>query len=303
MKKEEFFFNASSGEGKTYACIWKAAKPKAIMQICHGMAEHISRYDEFANYLASAGITVCGIDDPGHGRSVENGGTLGYFADSDGWNHVMRDALTLKNKVADGKTPFFLYGHSMGSFMSRTIAGKQGNDFAGFIWSGTAGPNPALAVAIPLAKAQIKKNGARAESPLLNSLSFGAFNGHFKPNRTEFDWLSRDEQHVDLYVADEKCGFCFTAGGFFDFLTALKELQKDSWYQSVPDLPILMYSGANDPVGNFGKGVTAVYERLKKSGHDKITFKLFPEGRHEMHNEINRQEVYLLVCDWILSNS
>ena len=184
-----------------------------------------------------------------------------------------------------------LFGHSMGSFLARTYAGRMGVDFDAFVFSGTAGTNPALPVAKMIAKSAIKKGKGKQPNEQLNALSFTAYNKKFKPARTECDWLSRDTANVDRYVADPLCGFVFTSNAFFDLFTGLQEVSNLNWAKRVPNRPIFLMSGSNDPVGNMGKGVKQVEKWLLKSGHN-VTTKLYPEGRHEMLNETNRSEVY-----------
>jgi alpha-beta hydrolase superfamily lysophospholipase len=179
----------------------------------------------------------------------------------------------------------------MGSFLARTYAGRDGADFDALIFSGTAGSNPVLGIGKLIAKSEIKKTGGKQPSITLFNMSFGSYNKAFKPNRTVNDWLSRDNAKVDAYVADENCGFPFTAHAMYDVFTGLTEVSNEKWAKRVPKRPILVMSGAKDPVGGAGKGVKQVYGWLKKTGHD-VELKLYEDGRHEMLNEINRKDVY-----------
>ena len=274
--------------------MWVPEEPHAALQIAHGMAEHIDRYDAFASFLAESGVLVYGNDIASHGKSIRDGMPKGYFGESNGWDAVVQDMRTLRDIVKADYVlgiPFVLLGHSMGSFLARTYAGRDGTDFDAYVFSGTAGKNPALGVGKWLARREIRKTGGRGPSATLFDLSFGSYNRAFRPNRTENDWLSRDEAVVDAYVADENCGFPFTARAMYDVFTGLGEIAGEHWAARVPKRPILLLSGAKDPVGGAGKGVRQVHSWLRKTGHD-AEIKIYDEGRHEMLNEKNKQEVY-----------
>lgn len=295
---------SATGEGELYVKVWQCdGAPKAAVQLIHGMAEHIERYDRFARALAAQGMLVVGYDQAGHGKSIPKGGTRGYFGASDGWSNLIKDVKQVREyieQLAPG-VPCVLFGHSMGSFVARSYAARHKDDHSVYIFSGTAGKNGALAIAKLIAKRELKK-GAKRESQLLNSLSFGAYNKPFKPNRTEFDWLSRDDSEVDKYVADELCGFCFTAKAFADLFDGLTELDQPSWASAVPNKPILLISGKNDPVGGKdAKGVLEVAQKLRSTGHD-VTVKLYEGARHELLNELNKEAVTADIIQYIEEN-
>lgn len=273
--------------------MWIPEEPRAALQLTHGMAEHIDRYDDFARYLAENGVLVYGQDHASHGKSWTEGMPRGYFGKENGWDALVQDMRTLRDIVSKeyAGLPYILMGHSMGSFLARTYAGRDGQDFDGFIFSGTAGKNPVLGIAKALAKREIKKTGGHQPSKTLHQLSFGTYNKAFKPNRTENDWLTRDAAQVDLYAADPLCGFPFTASGMLDLFTGLTEVSSTEWAKRVPMRPVFLFSGDRDPVGGNGKGVKQVYGWLKNSGHE-VELKLYAEGRHEMLNETNHDEVY-----------
>lgn len=273
--------------------MWVPEDPHAALQITHGMAEHIDRYDEFASFLAENGVLVYGNDIASHGKSIADGVPKGYFGEKNGWDAIVQDMRTMRELVKKDypAIPFILMGHSMGSFLARTYAGRNGEDFDAFIFSGTAGANPVIPIAKLIAKSEIKKTGGKQPSMTLFNMSFGSYNNAFKPNRTVNDWLSRDEAKVDAYVADENCGFPFTAYAMYDVFTGLSEISNEKWAKRVPKRPILVFSGAMDPVGSKGKGVKQVHRWLVKTGHE-AELKLYEGGRHEMLNEINRKEVY-----------
>jgi alpha-beta hydrolase superfamily lysophospholipase len=267
--------------------------PHAALQIAHGMAEHIDRYDEFASFLAENGVLVYGNDIASHGKSIAAGMPKGYFGEKNGWDAVVSDIRTMRELVKKDfpAIPFILMGHSMGSFLARTYAGRSGEDFEAFIFSGTAGANPVLAIGKLIAKSEIKKTGGKLPSITLFNMSFGSYNNAFKPNRTANDWLSRDEAKVDAYNTDDNCGFPFTPYAMLDVFTGLSEVSNEKWAKRVPKHPILVFSGAMDPVGGKGKGVKQVHGWLTKTGH-AAELKLYEGARHEMLNETNRREVY-----------
>lgn len=289
----ERFFPSATGLGDLRYRMWIPDDPRAALQVTHGMAEHIDRYDAFARYLAENGILVYACDLAGHGKSVKKDGITGYFGEKNGWDANVQDMHTLRDLVEAEfpAIPYVLMGHSMGSFLARTYVGRDGKDFEAYIFSGTAGSNPVLGVAKFLTKRAIKKNGGRTVNDKLYQMCFGAFNKSVQPGRTEFDWLSRDEAIVDDYVADPLCGFPFTTAGMLDIFDGLGEVSSKKWAARVPDKPILMFSGAEDPVGGKGKGVRQVYGWLQSTGHS-VELKLYEGGRHEMLNEINRAEVF-----------
>ena len=304
MTIRESSIPASCGIGTCYARYWIPDEPRAVVQFCHGMAEHISRYDEFASSLCEDGFLVCGIDYKGHGKTLREGEPKGFFCAVDGWDYNVKDVMTLRDRIQEEwpDLPCFLFGHSMGSFLARTVAARHGDRYEGFIFSGTAGKNPVLAIAKLMAVNEIRRIGADQPSDKLNGLAFGSYNKRISPQRTPFDWLSRREDVVDAYIKDPLCGFPFTAQGFYDMFTGLQEVQAKNWPSRVPDKPIFLYAGDADPVGNYGKGVAQVAGWLTASGHHQVKLKLYPGARHEVHNETCAQECYRDVKDWLNAN-
>ncbi|HEU5138580.1 MAG TPA: alpha/beta hydrolase [Bacillales bacterium] len=274
-----------------------------VVQIAHGMAEHSARYDEFAAALVDEGYAVYANDHRGHGETAGKEENLGYFADENGWELVVDDLheLTKIAKEEQPGVPVFLFGHSMGSFLSRRYIQKYGTELAGVVLSGTGADQGVLSsVAIGIAKREIKKHGKKARSERLTRLSFGNYNKSFEPKRTDFDWLSRDENAVDQYIKDPFCGGMATAGFYYDMLTGLKMLDKPERLKQMPkDLPVFFISGDKDPVGNNTKGVFKVANHLKKAGVKDIDVKFYKDGRHEMLNELNREEVYQDIIRWL----
>lgn len=276
---------------------------KGIVQISHGMAETAKRYERFAKTLTDNGYIVYANDHRGHGQTAGSVEKLGYLGDDKGFERLVDDIhrLSLITKEENPNLPLFLFGHSMGSFAAQRYIMIYKDILDGLILSGSNGNQGLLLnIGIQLAKREIKKHGAKSQSKKLNDLSFGKYNGYFKPNITEFDWLSSDREEVDKYIEDPYCGTIFTAGFFYDFLTELKAVENKDNINLIPkDLPIYIFSGDKDPVGKFGKGVIDLFNRYKNIGVKDIHYKLYKDGRHEMLNEINRQEVMKDVISWM----
>ncbi|MCR4925259.1 MAG: alpha/beta hydrolase [Clostridiales bacterium] len=304
ISKKEYTFSSASGLADIYAESYTPENPadvRAVVQIAHGMAEHIERYTDFANYLCSKGFAVFMNDHLGHGKSISDESELGYFGEKDGYRDIVNDMKTLSDiaKTEYPDIPFIIFGHSMGSFLARSYCEKYGALIDGAVFSGTSGSNPATPLAIKLASFVAKQKGSHYRSDFINTLAFGNYNKRFE-GRTPFDWLTRDENIVDKYIEDPHCGFLFTAAGFKDLFSLLKSVSSKSWYESIPySLPILLISGAVDPVGDYSKGVAQVYKDLKDSGHKDVTLKLYDNSRHEVLNEISKDVVFADVADWI----
>lgn len=275
--------------------IWfPEAEPRAIVQIAHGMCEHSMRYAELAEFLSSHGFIVCANDHLGHGESVTSEKELGYFADNEGWVCAVKDmhSLTLIVKRSYPDLPFFLFGHSMGSFLARAYTTWFGSQLDAVIYCGTSGPMKmaeAMLIAVDAAK---KTSDPYHRSAAINKLAFGSYNKKIEELRTESDWLSRDEKRVDAYIADPKCGFVFTLNGFENLGKLIWFVSQDRWFSTMrKDLPILLISGDADPVGAYGEGVKKVFNKLI-SYCCRAHIKLYEGARHELINEINRQEVF-----------
>lgn len=271
-------------------------RPRGIVQVLHGMAEHIARYERMAGALTQAGFLVCGRNHRGHGPDAE---LLGFFADKNGWNVILRDAheLSLEIKKQYPGAPFFLLGHSMGSFLAREYAVQYGKELDGLILSGTGFYSRGLCRAGRLlASLSPKKKPAH----LVNSIAFAGNNKPFSPGRTGFEWLSRDEKEVDKYVADPLCGFTFTGQAFADFFTGLEALTYEKDISVMPrELPVYFMSGECDPVGRMGKGVLQAAEQFRRVGMRDVTVKLYPGARHELFNELNREEATADLIAWL----
>jgi alpha-beta hydrolase superfamily lysophospholipase len=274
-----------------------------VIQIVHGSAEHSKRYTDLANFLTDNGYIVYSSDLRGHGLSVKNKEDLGYFAENKGWSMLVEDIYELTKfirKEHEG-LKLVMLGHSMGSFLARHYAIVHGTEIDGLIATGTAhNPKMLLRLGKVLAKRDIKKNGSRNRSMLLNKMSYDSFSNQFKPIRTKQDWLSRDAAIVDKYRADELCGYVFTSSAFGDMFEGLLFITDRNNIAKTPkNLPILLLSGKNDPVGGNGKMVEKAYKEYKKAGLTSIQMKLYEDMRHEILNEIGKEEVYEDIFTWI----
>lgn len=303
---KEFKFKSCTGKN-VYARMWinkEIKEYKAVVQLVHGMQEHIGRYDDFANMLAECGYIVVGHDHLGHGNTVEKEEEFGYFADIDGWNKLVEDIHILQNQIKNEypDLPYVIMGHSMGSLLVRTYLTKYEDDIQGAIISGTSGQKTGLIAGMLLTKLVMLFRGKRYKSNLLEYLVTGSFNKKFKPNRTKSDWTTRDYEQVDKFVNDAKCGKNFTAIAYYDLLSGTYYLSKQKNINKTLNVPILIFSGDKDPVGENAKGVIRVYNMLKKAGLDNVRIRLFKDGRHEMLNEINKEEVYYFILDWLEKN-
>ena len=276
---------------------------KAVVQIIHGMAEHSLRYEEFAHYLAEHNMIVYAQDLRGHGKTAVSLNKLGFFAEHDGWEKVKHDILRLNQHIADNhpRTPVFALGHSMGSLLLRDILSDNFQNVSGIILSGTSyNPGFISKLGLLLAKAGIMLRGARKPSYVHNFLTFKSFNANFRPNRTRFDWLSRDTDKVDAYIADIYCGNVATFSFYKDLLAGITGLYKKDFHDStVKNIPVFFITGSKDPVGDFGRGVKKVYNDYKKSGFKNCNIQIYTDARHEILNELNRETVYNDVRLWI----
>ncbi|MDR1540051.1 MAG: lysophospholipase [Clostridiales bacterium] len=301
MKEKEISFPASNGEHDIRALIWspdRASDVKAVYQLSHGMCEYSERYREFGEYLTKNGFVVAINDHAGHGKSVKD--AFGYFGKGGCFSMVedMRKLYVLM-KQDHPRSAHFLLGHSMGSFLARMYAAKHGADLDGAVFSGTGSAPAILPIGYAISRLLVKTNGAKAPGAFLHRLSAGSYNKRFAPIRTESDWLSRDNELVDLFISDERSRFFFTNSGYRDMFRIFLEISRPQWAKSLPKtLPILLFSGSEDPVGGYGSGVFKVFRSLADAGVSDVEMKLYGQGRHEMLNEINRAEVYEDVLNW-----
>jgi alpha-beta hydrolase superfamily lysophospholipase len=308
MKSKEFKLKATDG-AEIHVYEWlpdDSGKIIGLVQIAHGMAEHAGRYEDFARFLTLNGYAVYANDHRGHGKTAGSLDNVGFLAPKNGWDKVVSDfrQLSLYIKEKNKDKLYYVFGHSGGSFIVRKFILETDPRLQGAIISGTAG-NPGILglFGVFMTRIMMFFYPSKSPSPFMDKLTFGAFNKPFKPNRTKFDWLSHDYEQVDKYVADPYCGSVFSIGYFNDLARAVLFVSKQKNINNTPiDLPVLIFSGEKDPVGNNGKGVTEVYNKFKKAGIKNLTLKLFTGGRHEMLNESNKNEVYQFILDWLKMN-
>lgn len=297
------FYYPSCGQGMIHGCRWEPeGKPRAVLQIVHGIAEHAARYDEFASSMASQGFLVVAEDHMGHGGSIGDSGVPGYF--DGGWFKAAADCHRLLSytRMEQPDIPYILLGHSMGSFLVRTMlmkypkCGISAAILSGTAWMHRGVINTGLATATLVCKTE----GPESPSKMLNTMMFGSYNRRIEHKRTAYDWLTRDSACVDAYIADPLCGFPVTAGLVRDMLTGLRHIQEpENLGKMKKDLPVLFISGSDDPVGGYGAGVTKAWKEFCKAGMERCDIRLYPLCRHELLNEINKEEVYEHLLHWL----
>lgn len=279
---------------------------KGVVQIAHGMNEHILRYDYFAKELNRHGYLVYGHDHRGHGKTAANIDELGYISDNDGFIDMVEDMRLMTDIIREDNpdTDIILFGHSMGSFLSQRYVQIYGDLIDGLILSGSNGrPVPVLGLGIILSKLAMKIKGRRAKIEFFDDLTFYGYNKRIKPLRTKFDWLSRDIDVVDKYIEDPYCGNLFTVSFFHDLYLGLRRIHINDNMEGTPkNLPIYILAGEDDPVGYYGKGIVNLYNIYKDLGILNLSYKLYESGRHEMLNEINKDEVIGDVITWLTNN-
>jgi len=283
----------------------KDGKVNALLLMLHGMAEHSARYDEFARHLVKHKIGVWAPDHRGHGQTaLTANATLGWFAETDGWQRVVDDALELATHIIEQhpKTPLFLGGHSMGSFLARTLAAQQPDLFDGLIIIGTGTSKGLLGkIGRMIATRNVAKHGSTHPDKLMDRMSFGSFNKKINDAKTSFDWLSRDEAKVKEYNEDPLCGFLCTSGFFVDLLDGVTMANDPQLAARLPsDLPVVIISGSDDPVGDYGKGVMKVHDLYLGAGIEDLSLSLVEGGRHEVLNETDRKTTMQYISKWIV---
>lgn len=302
----QFTFLSSNGKNNVFVreCV-PAGEIRGVVQIAHGIAEHSARYLPFMEFLAQNGFVAVANDHLGHGRTIADESELCFFAEENGWNLVVEDMDRL-HRVEAAKypdAPYFIMGHSMGSFLTRTYIIQHPQGLKGAVISGT-GQNPGVVVAAGklMANQEIRKHGAKYHSEKLDKLAFGNYTKGYDHVRTPSDWLTRDEKIVDAFIADPLCGSVASAGLFRDMMGGLQYIWKSENLERMNKaMPVYFFAGDKDPVGGNGKNVEKVYRRFLKVGMQDVRLKLYPEGRHEMLNELNKDEVYADVLNWLES--
>ncbi len=273
----------------------------AVVQISHGMMDYVGRYRGMAEAFCAKGIALCGHDHLGHGDSVKTPDDYGFFASKNGYNYVIDDVKGMNDLIRKEfpGVPVVLLGHSMGSFIARLYSVKYADSIDGLIIHGTAGPNPATGAGLLLVKILRAIKGERHRSKFVCSLADGGYNKGFDPAEGDGAWLTRDPSMVADRVGNPKNDFIFTLAAYEDLFTFLGNCNDSQWFREFPNgLPTLIVSGESDPVGGFGKGVRYVYDNLKKNGAN-VSLKLYPEARHELFMETNRNEVFADLIAWI----
>ena len=301
---QDFYFQSSTGRTSIHAlkCV-PDSKPRAVVQISHGIAEHIDRYRPFMEFLADNGFVVAGNDHLGHGKSIRVPEEQGFLAEKDGWWRVVDDMEKLHDIMSKEypELPYVLFGHSMGSFLTRTYIIKHPDKYDAVILSGTGHQSPVLVLGgNAAASVMAKLNGAMGDGTKLDSLAFGSYLSKIEIPRTKYDWLSRDAEQVDKYIADPLCGFVGKIGLYRDMMQGIKFItNKKSIAQMNKEKPVYFMSGDGDPVGDYGKGVERAYKAFCDAGLHDVFMRLYPGGRHEMLNETNKDQVYQDILSWL----
>ena len=284
---------------KTHTLIGKLYIPqgeiKGIVHIVHGMTEHIKRYDRLMSALAESGYIACGYDNLGHGNTARNDSELGFFAHKNGWKYLVEDVKVFAEFVK--KTyplkPYILMGHSMGSFITRLAAAEDNSYIDKLIICGTSGKNPLSGIGIALTGLIKTVKGEKHISKLIINMAFGSYNKRFD-GKIKYEWLTKDKTEIEKYTNDKFCTFDFTVSAMQDLIILIDRSNRKIWFESIPEnLPILIISGTDDPVGNYGKGVRQVYKKLLERNL-KPDMILYENCRHEILNDTCREEV---ICD------
>jgi alpha-beta hydrolase superfamily lysophospholipase len=299
---QEIYYPSKDGKTTIHAVIWRAEQPKGIVQIVHGMSEYALRYQTFAKHLTDNGYIVCAEDHLGHGKSVTDDANLGYFTEGDGRETILSDIRELKNIVCEKypDLPYFILGHSMGSYFTRLYISKY-HDVNGAVIVGT-GYESGIATSFgkTLTRLIATFKGWHYKSKLLNSLSFGVYNKKIQDRRTEYDWLSRNSENVDNYISDEQCGVMFTCSGFMGLFSVVSQACKNKTIKATPkNLPIFIASGKDDPVGGYSKGVIKLYDKYIANGIENVSMTIYDDARHEILNDYCAPQVYADVVDFL----
>lgn len=298
---QEHFWLTMQDDTEVYVKKWydPTFQPKAIVQISHGMVEHINRYEELANFLVKKHMYVYGNDHRGHGKTGERQGLRGFLAETDGFAKTTEDLyqITAHIQTIHPNIPIILFGHSMGSFLARKYMQTHSGAIDGVVLSGTGYYSKSIAT---LGKMIALTQPAKKESQLMNTLSFGPNNLRIKQKKTSFDWLSSDEKAVQAYIDDPNTGYIPTGRFYVDLMTGLIDILNQHKNQHIrSDLPLLFLNGDADPIGDYGKGVWKVAKLYQNVGLDHITMMVFEEGRHELISEVNKEEVFQSIAAWI----
>lgn len=306
-KLEKTKFKSTDGKTDVAVYIWtpEDTAVRGVVQIIHGMREHMGRYADFAAFLNAKGYAVCGCDHIGHGETVGETGKYGHFGEKDGAKFIVRDCRKLTQIIQKRfpDVPYTVLGHSMGSFIGRLYIIGYSENIDGFICMGTGGANPVASAGRLVAEGMIRMGKGEKAGKLLDKIAFGNYNKNIPNAASKNAWLTRDAAIVEAYDNDAHTRELFTNHGFRDLIDMQIAATSRKWAEQAPkELPILIVSGTADPVGDYGKGVTQVYDSLKKAGVQNVTLKLYLDARHEILNEINKEEVYCDIFDWMEEN-
>lgn len=304
--RKDFSFLSCDCTTRIHGICWKPeGEIKGILQIAHGMVEYIARYDEFARYLCDRGYMVIGHDHLGHGESVKDVSCLGFFHETKGNEFVIGDMHKVRKMVTKEypDVPYLMMGHSMGSFLLRQYISLYGEGLCGVIVMGTGDiPAPLLKAGQMVCRTIASVKGWKYRSKLVDKMGVGGYNKKFEPSDSNIDWLTSDDELRAMYDKDPLCGYMFTVNGYYHMFRGIETLTKPQTMEQIPKtLPVLFIAGEQDPVGDFGKSVVKVFNKYKDNGMQDVSLKLYPEGRHEVLNERNRQEVYDDLYQWIES--
>ncbi len=300
----DFYFSSSNGRNRIRARVCTPdVEPRAVIQIAHGIAEHIERYDDFMTFLGENGFVVVGNDHLGHGKSYETDEDKGFFAEENGWACVVKDMDRLRTEMRKRypDLPYVFFGHSMGSFLTRTYLIDHPDSYDAAIISGTGHMGlPIVLGGLGIANLLVKLNGAHGDGTALNNIAFGAYCDKIDDPRTPYDWLSRDAAQVDKYIADPNCGFICKISLYRDMMAGIKYITSRKNIEKMnKERPIYFMSGSADPVGEYGAGVERAYNAFCHAGQRDVMIRLYPDGRHEMLNELNRADVYRDILNWL----
>ncbi len=306
LKKRQFMVEGEENI-QLQGTVFPTKKPKAVLVVAHGMAEHHKRYFSFAEFLSENNYSVYLYDHRGHGETASEPESYGFFSEKDGWQKVVDEFKKVVDfaRAENPETPLFVMGHSMGSLVVRCFINENSNEIDGAILCGTPTVPAWLAkIGRTLATIIIKKIGAKKHSPLLEGLSLGSFNTKFKPARTPYDWISSDEDQVNLYIEDSKCGFHCSSSFYRDLYSlVIESLNPKAIAKVSKSLPIFFIAGDKDPCGNMGKGVLKLYRKYKKNKIEDVNIKLYENGRHEILKEIFYREVFEDILNWLMQHS
>lgn len=273
---------------------------KGLFQLVHGMTEYIDRYDHLLSFLADNGYVAFGYDHLGHGKTAQNDDELGFIAHKDGWKYLVNDVVTFTKAVKKiyPELPVVLMGHSMGSFIARLVAENYQNEYEKFIFCGTGGPNPASGAGLLLVNIFKAVKGEKHKSNFIHNMAFGGYNKKFDGD-TPYEWLTNDREVISKYKNDKYCTFRFTVSAMGDLMRLLSLCNRNAWFKAVnATKPILLIAGDSDPVGNYGKGVKFVCDKLIKNGKN-AKIKLYENCRHEIHNDLCKNEMFDDILEFI----